>query len=105
MSPVWPAHYQDDDDASPHLCHPLPYPPLSTPSVAVRTPAGQQYADQGELHSDHKKMKKRKSKGKKAMKDEAETDDFIVPGGPGTPTVVMKGWGALEALMKGSPSM
>ena len=59
------------------------------------------------VHSDHNKMKKkkRKSKGKKAMKDEAETDDFIVPGGPGTPTVVMKGWGALEALMKGSPSM
>ena len=38
------------------------------------------------------------------MADEAEADDWIIPGDPstGTPTVVMKGWGAIEALMKGS---
>ena len=104
VSPVWPAHYQEDDDASPHLRHHLTFPPLLTPSVAVRTPAGQHYAGQGELHSDAKKKSGKKKRKNRGTKDEAELDEVIVTGGPGTPTVVMKGWGALEALIQSSKS-
>ena len=104
VSPAWPAHYQEDDDASPHLHHHLPFPPLSTPSVTVRTPAGQHHADQCELHSDTKKKSRKKKRKNRGKKDEVGTDDVIMPGGPGTPTVVMKGWGALEAIMKSSIS-
>ena len=51
-------------------------------------------------------MKKmRKNRGKKGKKDEAAdagAGDLVMPGDPatGTPTVVMKGWGAIEALIK-----
>ena len=36
------------------------------------------------------------------MEDEAEEGNLVMHGDPstGTPTMVMKGWGALEALMK-----
>jgi hypothetical protein len=55
-------------------------------------PAGQQSVDQGELDSDQKKKKRRRKKRKsKSKTDETEFDDEIIPGGPGTPTVVMKG--------------
>ena len=122
-----PGHYQEDDAQgdveAPHVHlqvqpdHHLPYPPLSHPSVsppcpaychpqsqqlsALMMPAGQQSVDQGELDSDQKKKKRRRKKRKsKSKTDETEFDDEIIPGGPGTPTVVMKGWGALLAYGK-----
>ena len=62
------------------------------------TPAGQQSIDQGELHSNEKKKNRRKKRKSRTKNDEAEYDDVIIPGSPGTPTVVMKGWGALSAF-------
>ena len=61
----------------------------------MMTPAGQQSVDQGELDSDQRVKKRKKKRKSKSKKDEVEFDDEIIPGGPGTPTVVMKGWGAL----------
>ena len=42
---------------------------------------------------------KRKHRGRE---DEVGPDDRVMPGGPGTPTVVMKGWDALEAILNNS---
>ena len=61
------------------------------------TPAGQQSNDQGELYSNQKKKNRRKKRKSRTKNEEEEYDDEIIPGGPGTPTVVMKGWGALSA--------
>ena len=45
------------------------------------------------------KINERKHRGRE---DEVGPDDRAMPGGPGTPTVVMKGWDALEAILNNS---
>jgi len=62
------------------------------------TPEGHQTVGQGE-QSKKKRKKKRKRKSKP---DETEYEDEIIPGDPstGTPTVILKGWGALRAFGK-----
>ena len=120
VSPVWPAHYQEDNDQgdveAPHAHlqeqpdYPLHYPSLSTPSPVSLTwpahchPQSQKLFDvmtpavqQGELHNEQIKKSKRKKKKSRRKKDESEFDDEIITGGPGTPTVVMNGLGALSA--------
>jgi hypothetical protein len=44
-------------------------------------------------------IRKRRIEGRRGKQNQefAEYEDVIIPGSPGTPTVVMKGWGALSA--------
>jgi hypothetical protein len=59
----------------------LPAHSQSQQLSAFITPAG----PQGELYSNQKKKNRRKKRKSRTKNDEAEYDDVIIPGSPGTP--------------------